>query len=377
MSVITNIEDLRQLAKKKVPKFIFDYVDRGSYDELTLHRNRTKISDIPLRQRVFIDVDYRDTSVDMLGEHWDMPIGIAPTGLTGIMHANGEIYGAQVAEEKNIPFCLSTMSICSIEQVKAETSKPFWFQLYVMRDRAFVKNLILRAKEAQCSALVLTADLQIQGQRHQDIKNGLTVPPKVTLRNLLDLISKPTWGFKMLGAKSKTFGNLTEYINSSNIATLSEWIAKQFDASLTWDDINFVREYWDKKLIIKGIIDPEDARKCVEYEADALIVSNHGGRQLDGGLSAIEALPHIVDAVGNDIEVYFDSGIKNGADVLRAMSLGAKGTFIGKSFLYGLGARGKKGVATAIEILQKELDVSMALTGSGSISSVNRNNIIL
>jgi L-lactate dehydrogenase (cytochrome) len=377
MKNITNIYDLRLLAKKKVPKAIFDYVDRGSYDEITIKSNKADLDEIKLRQRVLIDVDKRNLQTEILGQKSSMPIAIAPTGLTGIMHANGEILGAQVAEEVGIPFCLSTMSICSIEQVAEHTTKPFWFQLYIMRDREFVKNMILRAKDAGCKVLVLTADLQIQGQRHQDIKNGLTVPPKITPRNIWELMIKPSWGIKMLGAKSKSFGNLTEYMNSSNIKTLSTWIASQFDASITWDDINFVRKYWDGKIIIKGILDIDDAKKCVEYGVDGLIVSNHGGRQLDGAPSAISALPQIKDAVGNELEVYFDSGITSGADVLKAKALGADACFIGKAFLYGLGASGKVGVAKTLEILQKELDVSMALTGSSDINKVNLENVIL
>lgn len=371
MPVITNIEDLRQLARKRVPRAIFQYVDNGSYDQQTLASNSADFKKLKLRQRVMINMEERKLDTVMVGHDAAMPVAIAPTGLTGIMHANGEILGAQAAEEFGIPFTLSTMSICSIEQVKAATKKPFWFQLYMMRDRAFISELIQRAISAECSALVLTADLQIQGQRHCDIKNGMTVPPRITLANLLNLASRPTWCMKMLTAKSKSFGNLVDYMQGdSGLSTLSQWIASQFDPSFEWKDVEWVRKQWPGKLIIKGLLDEEDARLAVKSGADAIIVSNHGGRQLDGAPSAIEALPGIVDAVGADIEVLFDSGIRSGQDVLKAMASGAQGVFIGKAFLYALGAMGKKGVSQALNIIRKELDVSMALTGTKDVNQI-------
>ena len=376
MTVITNIEDLRRLAKRRAPRAIFEYADRGSYDEQTISSNTQALQDIKLRQRVMIDVSDRNLASTMVEQPVSMPVAIAPTGLAGIMHANGEILGAQAAEEFGVPFCLSTMSICSIEQVRAATNKPFWFQLYVMRDREFVRELIQRARDAECSALVLTADLQIQGQRHRDLKNGLSVPPKLTLANALNLASKPAWCLKMLGSKSKSFGNLDGYLPAGKgLTTLSEWIANQFDASLNWNDVEWVRSQWPGKLIIKGIMDPEDARSAVTAGADAIVVSNHGGRQLDGAASAIAAMPAVINAVGNDTEVLFDSGIRSGQDVLKALALGAKGTLIGKSFLYGLGAMGKPGVHKALEIIRKELDVSMALTGTKDVAEIGSHTL--
>lgn len=371
MTVITNIEDLRQLAKKRVPRSIFEYTDRGSYDETTIKSNSADLQNMKLRQRVMIDVDNRSHKSTFVGQTATMPVAIAPTGLAGIMHVDGEILGAQAAEEFGVPFTLSTMSICSIEQVRQATKKPFWFQLYVMRDRGYIEELIQRAVDAQCSALVLTADLQIQGQRHQDIKNGLSVPLRLTVNNALNIASKPLWCLKMLTAKSKSFGNLSGYMpKGSGIGTLSKWISEQFDASLNWDDVKWVRKKWPGKLIIKGILDPEDAVFAMNAGVDAIVVSNHGGRQLDGAPSAIEALPAIVDAVGSDLEILFDSGIRSGQDVLKAMALGAKGTFIGKAFLYGLGAMGKPGVIKALDIIKNELDVSMALTGTKNVGDI-------
>jgi L-lactate dehydrogenase (cytochrome) len=371
MTVITNINDLRTLAMKRVPRSIFDYTDRGSYDETTIKSNSADLRNMKLRQRVMINVDNRNHQSTFVGQAATMPVAIAPTGLAGIMHVNGEILGAQAAEEFGVPFTLSTMSICSIEQVREATTKPFWFQLYVMRDRGFVEELIQRAIDAKCSALVLTADLQIQGQRHQDIKNGLTVPPRLTVSNAINITSKPLWCLKMLTAKSKSFGNLSEYMpNGSGMGTLSQWIAGQFDASLNWNDVAWIRKKWPGKLILKGILDPEDAVLALKSGVDAIIVSNHGGRQLDGAPSAIEALPAIIDAVGSDVEILFDSGIRSGQDVLKALALGAKGTFIGKAFLYGLGAMGKPGVLKVLEIIKNELDVSMALTGTKNVSDI-------
>ncbi|GAB2191250.1 alpha-hydroxy acid oxidase [Sessilibacter sp. MAH2] len=370
---ITCNEDLRLLAKKRAPRAIFDYVDRGSYDENTINKNRQDLQAMQLRQRVMIDVSKRSIDSEMLGEKVSMPLAIAPTGLTGIMHGSGEILAAQAAEELGIPFTLSTMSICSIEQVKARTTKPFWFQLYVMRDRGFVRSLIERAKAAECSALMLTADLQIQGQRHRDIKNGLAVPPKLTVSNAIDIMTKPAWVWHMLTSPSKSFGNLTELQAANDgLTTLSKWIAGQFDPSLTWKDVEWIKSLWPGKLIIKGILDPEDAKHAVNSGADAIVVSNHGGRQLDYAPSSIEVLPSIVDTVGDQTEVYFDSGIRSGQDLLKGMALGARGGFIGKAFLYGLGANGKEGVKTAIELIRKELDVSMALTGINGLDEISK-----
>ena len=373
---ITCNEDLRLLAKKRVPKAIFDYVDRGSYDESTIKSNRQRLTDIQLRQRVMIDVEERNLATTLVGEKSSMPLAIAPTGLTGIMHGSGEILAAQAAEAAGIPFTLSTMSICSIEQVREKTTKPFWFQLYVMRDRGFVRELIQRAKDANCSALMLTTDLQIQGQRHQDIKNGLSVPPRLTLKNALDIATKPRWISGILTSPSRSFGNLnTAKVENNSMKTLSEWIAGQFDPSLTWDDVEWIKEQWPGKLIIKGVLDTEDARHAVNAGADAIVVSNHGGRQLDYAPAAIEMLPAIVDAVGDETQVLFDSGIRSGQDVLKAMALGAQGGLIGKAFLYGLGAMGKDGVTTAIELIRNELDVSMALTGNRDVNAISRNTI--
>jgi L-lactate dehydrogenase (cytochrome) len=375
---ITCNEDLRQLAKKRVPKAIFDYVDRGSYDESTITANRQKLADIQLRQRVMMDVEQRELATTLVGEAASMPLAIAPTGLTGIMHGSGEILAAQAAEEAGIPFTLSTMSICSIEQVREKTTKPFWFQLYVMRDRGFVRELIERAKSAECSALMLTADLQIQGQRHQDIKNGLSVPPRLTVKNALDMATKLRWIGGILTSPSRSFGNLnTAKTDGNSMKTLSQWIASQFDPSLTWDDVEWIKQQWPGKLIIKGVLDAEDARHAVNSGADAVVVSNHGGRQLDYAPAAIEMLPAIVDAVGDDTQVLFDSGIRSGQDLLKAMAVGAQGGLIGKAFLYGLGAMGKQGVSTAIELIRKELDVSMALTGNCDVNHLRSNTIFM
>jgi L-lactate dehydrogenase (cytochrome) len=373
MPVITNIQDLRVLAKRKIPRAIFEYADRGSYDETTLDANRRDLKAINLRQRVMINVDNRSTKTTLIGEEAAMPLAIAPTGLTGLFHANGEIHGCRAAQKFGIPFALSTMSICSIEDVAAAVDKPFWFQLYVMRDRAFSKSLIERAIAAKCSALVLTLDLQIQGQRHRDLKNGLSVPPKLTFANVLDVMTKPEWGLRMLTSKRRSFGNLQGQIKGSDsLSTLSHWIANQFDASLSWKDVEWVRSIWPGKLILKGIIDVEDAKIAAGLGADAIVVSNHGGRQLDGAISSISALPPIVQAVGSKTEILFDGGVQSGQDVLKAVALGAKGCFMGKAFLYALGAMGGAGVTKAMEIMQKELDVSMALTGIRDISQINR-----
>ncbi len=364
MPVITNIEDLRQMAKKRVAKAVFEYVDRGSYDETTLRANKGDLDALKFRQRVGIDVDKRSTRGTMIGQEVAMPVAIAPVGLSGLNWADGEMLGARAAEKFGIPFTLSTMSICSIEDVASAVTKPFWFQLYVMRDRGFAASLIDRAKAAKCSALVLTLDLQIQGQRHRDLKNGLVVPPRLTLGSFLDILGKPSWALNVLSGKRKSFGNLEGQIKGAdNLLTLSQWIAGQFDPTLSWDDVAWVKERWGGKLILKGILDVEDAKLAAATGADAIVVSNHGGRQLDGTVSTIRALPEIAAAVGDRIEVLFDGGIQSGQDVLRALALGAKGTMIGKAFAWGLGAMGEAGVTTALEILRKELDVTMALCG--------------
>jgi L-lactate dehydrogenase (cytochrome) len=371
MPVITCNEDLRQLAMRRAPRAIFDYVDRGSYDEATIRANRADFDAIKLRQRVMIDVDHRSLRTTMVGDDAAMPVALAPTGLTGILHADGEILAARAAQAFGVPFTLSTLSICSIETVRAAVDKPFWFQFYVMRDRGFAASLVERAKAAQCPALMLTVDLQILGQRHRDLKNGLTVPPKLTLRNAFDIASKPRWALAMLRTPHRSFGNLVDALpGTKDLTTLSQWIASQFDPTLSWRDVEWVRGLWPGKLIIKGVLDPDDARHAVDAGADAIVVSNHGGRQLDGAPSAISVLPRIVDAVGDRTEVLLDSGVRSGQDVLKALALGARGTMIGKAFLYGLGAMGQAGVATVLELIRRELDVSMALTGTCDVRAV-------
>lgn len=371
MPPVTNIEDLRQIARRRIPRAIFDYADRGSYDEATYRANRADLAALKLRQRVMVDVSERNTATTMLGEPVSMPVAIAPTGLTGLFHANGEIHGCRAAHAFGIPFTLSTMSICSIEDVAEAVRKPFWFQLYVMRDRGFSQSLVERAIAAKCSALVLTLDLQIQGQRHNDIKNGLAVPPKLTLKNALDIATKPRWALEVLQGKRKTFGNLTNAPTGGNsLNTLSHWIAGQFDPSLSWKDVAWIRKIWPGKLILKGVLDVEDARIAADTGADAIVVSNHGGRQLDGAPSSISMLPSIAEAVGHKTEVLFDGGVRSGQDVLKAMALGAKGCMIGKAWLYGLAAGGERGVTQALEIIRKELDVTMALTGTKDVRQV-------
>jgi len=364
MPVVTNVEDLREMARRRVAKAVFDYVDRGSYDEATLRANRADLDALHFRQRVGINVDNRTTRTTMAGQDVAMPVAIAPVGLTGLNWADGEILGARAAEKFGIPFTLSTMSICSIEDVAGEVAKPFWYQLYVFRDRGFAASLIERAKAAKCSALVLTFDLQIQGQRHMDLKNGLTVPPRLTPGTVLDVMTKPGWVLNVLTGRRKSFGNLEGRIPDANtLTTLGQWIAGQFDPTLSWKDVEWVKKLWGGKLILKGIMDVEDARIAATTGADAIVVSNHGGRQLDGTISSIRALPEIVQAVGGSTEIWFDGGIRSGQDVLRALALGARGTMIGKAFAWGLGAMGEAGVAKTLEIIQKELDVSMALCG--------------
>ena len=372
MPAITNNEDLRRLAMRRAPRAIFDYVDRGSYDEATIRANRADLDALKLRQRVMVDVDARSTAGTMLGQPVAMPVALAPTGLTGIMHADGEILAARAAQAFGVPFTLSTVSICSIEAVAAAVAQPFWFQLYVMRDRGFAAQLIERAKAARCSALMLTADLQVQGQRHRDIKNGLTVPPRLTLGNALDVLAKPRWALGMLGTRHRNFGNLAGFIpgGSKGLTTLSQWIASQFDPTLSWKDVAWVKSLWPGKLIVKGVLDPEDARAAVDAGADAVVVSNHGGRQLDGAPSSIAALPAVAEAVDDRCEVWFDSGVRSGQDVLKALARGASATLIGKAFLYGLGALGERGVATALELIRRELDVSLALTGTRDVRDV-------
>ena len=375
MPIITCVEDLRLLAKKRVPKAFYDYADSGSYTESTYRANSDDLAAIKLRQRVAINVDQRSTRTTMIGQDVTMPVAIAPTGLTGMQWANGEMLGAIAAEKFGVPFTLSTMSICSIEDVASVTTKPFWFQLYVMRDRGFIRELIQRAKAAKCSALMLTLDLQILGQRHKDIKNGMSVPPKLTLANMLDLATKPAWAMRALFGR-KTFGNLAGHVKGSkNIITLSEWTASQFDPTLSWDDVAWIKQEWGGKLILKGILDAEDARLAVAAGADAIVVSNHGGRQLDGAMSSIQALPAIVDAIGHQTEVWFDGGIRTGQDILKATASGAKGSLVGRAFLYGLGAMGEAGVSKMLDILHKELDVSMALTGTKDIREVGAHTL--
>jgi len=364
MPVVTCIDDLRTLAKKRVAKAIFDYVDRGSYSEATLRANRADLESLALRQRVGIDVDHRSVRTTMLGQEAAMPVGLAPVGLTGLNWADGEILAARAAERFGVPYTLSTMSICSIEDVYGGVSKPFWFQLYVMRDRGFAAALIERAKAAKCSALVLTLDLQIQGQRHQDLKNGLAVPPRLTLGTAFDIMKKPGWALNVLRGKRKSFGNLEGRIpDAKSLTTLSQWIAGQFDPTLSWKDVEWVKKQWGGKLVLKGILEPEDAKTAASLGVDAIVVSNHGGRQLDGAISSIRALPEVVQAVGGKTEVWLDGGIRSGQDVLRALALGARATLIGRAYAYGLGAMGEAGVTRALELIRAELDVTMALCG--------------
>jgi L-lactate dehydrogenase (cytochrome) len=372
MTVITCIEDLRRLARRRVPRMFYDYADSGSWTESTYRANEEDFGRLKLRQRVAVNIDQRSTASQMIGVDVAMPVAIAPTGLTGMQHADGEILAAQAAEAFGIPFTLSTMSICSIEDVAAHTKKPFWFQLYVMRDRDFIGRLIDRAKAAGCGALVLTLDLQVLGQRHKDLKNGLSTPPKPTLVNMLNLMTKPRWCMAMLGTKRRQFGNIVGHVQGvTDMGNLAAWTAQQFDPSLSWDDIEWIKERWGGKLILKGIQDVEDARMAVQSGADALIVSNHGGRQLDGAESSVNALPAIVDEVGTKIEVHMDGGIRSGQDVLKAVALGAKGTYIGRAMLYGLGAMGYEGVEKALQIIHKELDITMAFCGHTRIQDVD------
>jgi L-lactate dehydrogenase (cytochrome) len=370
--VITCIEDLRLLAKKRVPRMFYDYADSGSWTEGTYRANESDLARIKLRQRVAINMDNRTLASTMVGQNVTMPVALAPTGLTGMQHADGEILAARAAAKFGVPFTLSTMSICSIEDVAENTDAPFWFQLYVMRDRDFIRRLIDRAKAAQCSALVLTLDLQILGQRHKDIRNGLSAPPKLTFPNLLNMATKPRWCLGMAGTRRHTFRNVVGHVQGvADMGSLGAWSHSQLDPTLNWDDVQWIKERWGGKLILKGIMDPEDAVMAVKSGANALVVSNHGGRQLDGAPSAIEALPAIVQAVGNQIEVLMDSGIRSGQDVIKALALGAKGVFIGRAFLYGLGAMGEAGVSKCLSLIQNELDLTMAFCGLRDVRDVD------
>lgn len=377
MPVITCIEDLRVLAERRVPRMFYDYADSGSWTESTYRRNTSDFDDILFRQRVAVDMAGRSAATKMIGQDVSMPVALAPTGLTGMQHADGEILAAKAAEAFGVPFTLSTMSICSIEDVAANTAKPFWFQLYVMKDRDFIERLIGRAKDAGCSALVLTLDLQIIGQRHKDLKNGLSAPPKLTIPNIINMSTKLRWGLGMLQTKRHEFGNIVGHVKGvTDMSSLSAWTAEQFDPSFTWDDIKWIQDVWGGPLILKGILDVEDAKRAVDTGAEALIVSNHGGRQLDGARSSIRLLPEIVDAVGDQIEVQFDSGIRSGQDVLKALALGAKGTYIGRAFLYGLGAMGQAGVTKTLELIHKEFDTTMALCGCRRIEEIDRSILL-
>ena len=376
--VITCIEDLRVIAKRRVPRMFYDYADSGSWTESTYRSNETAFQKIKFRQRVAVNMENRSLENTMIGENVTMPVALAPTGLTGMQHADGEILAARAAEKFGVPFTLSTMSICSIEDVAEHTSRPFWFQLYVMKDKGFVERLINRAKAAKCSALVITLDLQILGQRHKDIKNGLSSPPKPTLTNLINLATKPYWCWHMLHTKRRTFGNIVGHVTGvDDMSSLSSWTSQQFDPALSWDDVAWIKDKWGGKIIIKGIMEPEDAHLAVKSGADALIVSNHGGRQLDGALPSIEALPAIVDAVGKDnIEIYLDSGVRSGQDVIRSVAMGARGVFIGRPFLYGLGAMGEAGVTKALEVIYNEADLTMAFCGLRNIKDVNKSILV-
>jgi L-lactate dehydrogenase (cytochrome) len=373
LSTMTCIEDLRQVARRKVPRAFFAYAEAGSYSQATLRSNREDLDRIKLRQRILVDVSQRDLTTTIIGEPARLPIALAPIGLCGMQRGDGEILACRAAHAAEIPFTLSTMSICSIEDVAQAVGKPFWFQLYVMKDRGFIRSLIERAAAAKCSGLVLTVDLQVLGQRHCDIRNGMTVPPVVKLANVIDIASKPGWALSILQGKRKTFGNLAGHVRGmDNVTSLAQWTNSQFDPALNWKDVEWVRSLWPGKLILKGILDVEDAKVAAQTGASALVVSNHGGRQLDGAPSSISALPKIADAVGSQIEVMFDGGIRSGQDVLRALALGARSCLIGRSYVYGLGAYGQEGVAKAIDILAKELDVSMALTGMTNVRQLNR-----
>ncbi len=376
MSQILTIADLKDLARLRVPKMFFDYADSGAWTESTYRANEEDFQKIKFRQRVLVDMDNRSLASTMIGEKVSMPVALAPTGMTGMQHADGEMLAAQAAQEFGVPFTLSTMSICSIEDVASVTTKPFWFQLYVLRDKDFVFNLIDRAKAAKCSALVLTLDLQILGQRHKDIRNGLSAPPRLTLKNIVDMAIRPRWCAAMAGTKRRTFRNIVGHAKGvGDLASLASWTSEQFDPHLSWNDVAWIKERWGGKLILKGILDKEDALMAVKTGADAIIVSNHGGRQLDGASSSIMALEEIADAVGDRIEVHMDGGIRSGQDVLKALCLGAKGTYIGRPFLYGLGALGKEGVTKALEIIRKEMDITLALCGKRLVTDMGKDQL--
>ncbi|HEU4660638.1 MAG TPA: alpha-hydroxy acid oxidase [Pseudolabrys sp.] len=371
MKDITCIADLRALARRRVPRAFFEYVDGGSYNEETLAANIADLKQLKLRQRVLVDVSERNLATTVLGRKISLPFILAPIGLCGMQYGNGEILSAQAANEAGIPFTLSTMSVCSIEDVAEATHKPFWFQLYVIRDREFSRDILARAQAANCDALVLTVDLQVLGQRHRDIKNGMTVPPEIRLKNIIDIATKPRWAWSILNGKRKTFGNFVGHLkDAESVTQLSKWVSGQFDPALNWKDVEWIKSVWPGKIIIKGILDVNDAKTAVKVGADAIVVSNHGGRQLDGAPSSISMLPAVVDAIGGDTEVLFDGGIRTGADLLRALALGARACLIGRSYIYGLGAGGKAGVAKAIDILKNELSVSMALTGMNGIEEI-------
>ena len=378
MAVITCIEDLKQIYERRVPRMFYDYAESGSYTEQTFRENTSDFADLYLKQRVAIDMTGRSTATQMIGQDVSMPVALAPVGLTGMQSADGEIKAAKAAEKFGVPFTLSTMSICSIEDIAENTSAPFWMQVYTLTDDDFMRRLFDRAKDAKCSAAVITVDLQMLGQRHKDLKNGLSAPPKPTLKNMINLSTKWRWGLEMLGTKRRGFGNIIGHAKGvDDPGSLFEWTAKSFDQGLDWDRIKQFRKMWNGPLIIKGIIDPRDAIKALDVGADAIVVSNHGGRQLDGALSAIRALPPIMDAVGDKIEVHLDSGIRSGQDVLKAVALGAKGTYIGRAYIYGLGAMGEAGVTKALEVIHKELDVSMALSGRRKIEEIDRDVLMV
>ncbi len=378
MPVITCIEDLKRLHARRVPRMFYDYAESGSYTEQTFRENVSDFSQIRLRQRVAVDMSDRNLSASMLGEAVSMPVALAPVGFTGMQSADGEIKAARAAEAFGVPFTLSTMSICSIEDVAAHTTKPFWFQLYVMRDEEFVDNIIDRAKRAGCSALVLTLDLQILGQRHKDLKNGLSAPPRLTLPNILNMATKPRWCLGMLGTKRHTFGNIVGHAKGvGDLASLSSWTNEQFDPKLDWTKIARIRDRWGGKLVLKGVLDAEDARRAADFGADAIVVSNHGGRQLDGALSSIRILPSIVRAVKGQTGIWIDSGIRTGQDVLKALALGADAAMIGRSYIYGLGAMGEAGVTRALDIIRKELDVTLALCGERDVKNLGAHNLLV
>jgi len=378
MATITNVEDLKKIYKRRVPKMFYDYAESGSWTEQTFRDNVNDFEKLRFRQRVAVDMTGRSTASQMIGENVSIPVALAPVGFTGMQHADGEIHAARAAEQFGVPFTLSTMSICSIEDVAENTIKPFWMQLYMMRDTDYISRLIQRAKDAKVSALVITLDLQILGQRHKDLKNGLSAPPKLTLKTMANLATKWRWGLEMLSTKRRFFGNIVGHVkNISDASSLSAWTSEQFDPSLDWNKVKKIKEEWGGKVILKGILDSEDAKMALNVGADAIIVSNHGGRQLDGAISSIKALPSILDAVGNKIEVHIDGGIRTGQDVLKCLAMGAKGTYIGRAYTYGLGALGEKGVKKTLEILQKEMDVTMALCGEKNILNVSKNNLLI